>query len=190
MIHEAFQYTQSVFNQFIKNKFGVDEDKVVINTIVDQSGAIPVGNQNKIILSLIHVDQETVKSFYAKNQKLSDGNYVATPPSERYNIFLLVTSYFDDYNETLKFLNASIEFFQEHQILDASTNSDIPKGLQKLDFEFQKGGDYMQMHNLWSALGAKYQPSVIYKMRLITIASTGIDEFVPKITNISNHSTP
>lgn len=189
MIQEAFQYTRTVFNQFIKNKFGVDEDAVVINTIVDQSGAIPVGNQNKIILSLIHVEQETVQPFYTKNQKLSNGNYVTSPLTERYNIYVLVTSYFDDYNETLKFLNASIQFFQEHQTLDATVNSDIPNGIQKLDFDFQKGGDYMQMHNLWSALGAKYQPSVIYKMRLVTITSEGIDEFVPKITNISNRST-
>ncbi|MEP0264353.1 DUF4255 domain-containing protein [Dokdonia sp.] len=189
MIQEAFQYTRNVFNQFIKNKFGVDEDAVVINTIVDQSGAIPVGNQNKIIMSLIHIEQETVKPFYTKNQKVSNGNYVASPQTERYNIYVLVTSYFDDYNETLKFLNASIQFFQEHQSLDATINSDLPKGLQKLNFDLQKGGDYMQMHNLWSALGAKYQPSVIYKMRLVTIASTGIDEFVPKITKISNRST-
>lgn len=189
MIHEAFQYTHTVFNQFVKNKFGLDEDTVVINTIVDQSGAIPVGNQNKIILSLIHIEQETIKPFYSKNKKLSDGNYVTSPQAERYNIYVLVTSYFDDYNETLKFLNTSIQFFQEHQSLDATVNSDLPPGLHKLDFDFQKGGDYMQMHNLWSAIGAKYQPSVIYKMRLVTVASDGIDGFVPKITNISNRST-
>ena len=48
-------------------------------------------------------------------------------------------------------------------------------------FEIEKGDGYMQMHNLWTALGAKYKPSMIYKMRLITVESNQIENFIPEL---------
>ncbi|WP_299683497.1 Pvc16 family protein [uncultured Dokdonia sp.] len=171
MIQEAFQYTQNVFNQYIKRKFDLDENIVVINSIIDNEGNTPLENQNKIVLSLIHIDQEITKPFYTKDRKGFDTNHTSMLETENYTIDMLVTPCFDDYSEALKFLNASIQFFQAYAVLDITTHSDFPEGLQKLSFDLQKGTDYTQMHNLWNALGAKYQPSLIYKMRSITIAS-------------------
>ena len=113
MIQQALQYTDQAFNQFIKNKFGSDDNMVLLNKIIDQNGAVPPENQNKIIISLIHVEEETVKQFYNRAQKTPQGNYINQYPPQRYNLFLLVTPNFDDYMETLKFLNAAIQFFSD-----------------------------------------------------------------------------
>ncbi len=188
MILKAIEFTTKVFNQFIKNKFGLDENAVLANNIVDQNGTVPLENQNKIIISIIHIEQETTKQFYGRNQKLPDGNYVNKPLTQRYNLYLLITPNFDNYNETLKFLNASIQFFQANEILDATTNADIPSDLNKLEFELQKGESYMQMQNLWTALGAKYRPSLIYKMKLVTVATEDITGFSTEISQTSNQA--
>jgi len=45
----------------------------------------------------------------------------------------------------------------------------------------------MQMQNLWTALGAKYQPSVIYKIKLVTIASDEVEGFDQAIIGIKNN---
>jgi hypothetical protein len=42
------------------------------------------------------------------------------------------------------------------------------------------------MNNVWAALGAKYMPSVIYKMRMLTIDGSIIREFRPEISGIQN----
>ncbi len=186
MIQKAFKYTQTIFNQYVKNVFGLDESIVVTNNIVNETGVIPLENQNKIVLSLIHIDQEITRPFYTKDHKVSDNNYESIPDIENYTIDMLVTPCFENYDETLKFLNTSIQFFQANPILDATMHSDFPEGLQKLSFDLQRGGDYMQMHNLWNALGAKYRPSVIYKMRLVTISSNEIDTFMPEISSTLN----
>lgn len=188
MILKALQFTNRTLNQFLKNKFGLSDDVVVTNKIIDQNGTVPIENQNKVIITLIHVEQETVKSFYRKNKQLNDGNYENKPLDERYNLYLLVAPNFEQYDETLKFLNATIQFFQINGVLDANTSSKIPKGISRLEFEFEKGDDYLQMHNLWSALGAKYQPSVIYKMRLITIVSDEINAFESSVNVTSNRT--
>ena len=187
MIEKALQFTAKALNQFVKKKFGLDEDIVLTNSIIDQNGSVPIENQNKIIISLIHVEQDTTKQFYNRNQPLASGNYVNAPLSYRYNLFTLITPNFDNYSESLKFLDASIQFFQINSMIDASKNAQIPTELGKLEYEFQKGENFMQMQNLWTALGAKYQPSVIYKVKLITIVSDEIEGFDAGVTETNTN---
>ncbi|QHI37217.1 hypothetical protein IMCC3317_25950 [Kordia antarctica] len=188
MIEKALQFTGKALNQFVKKKFGLDEDVVTINPIIDQNGVVPKENQNKIVISLIHIEQDTTKQFYNRNQQLQNGNYIKAPLSYRYNLFVLITPNFTNYSEALKFLDASIQFFQINAMIDATRNAEIPADLGKLEYEFQKGENYMQMQNLWTALGAKYQPSVIYKIRLVTIASDEIEGFDTGIIEINTNA--
>jgi hypothetical protein len=180
MITKALQFTVSVLDQFLKNRIGLDESKVVLNNLIESNGSLPQINQNKIVLSLINIEKETAKQFYNRSQRIGNGNYTDTKPSERYNLDILISSNFDDYTETLKFLNASILFFQVNSTLDSTSFSAIPTGLSKLEFEIEKIS-YRDMQSLWTAMGAKYQPSVIYKMRLITIQGNEIEGFIPAV---------
>lgn len=185
MMMSALQFTNDILDQYLKNKFSLDESKVILNNIIDTSGSIPLANQNKVVLSLINIEKETSKPFYVRNQKLSNGNFSDVNPSERYNLDLLITSNFDDYGETLKFLNAAIQFFQVNVCLDSSSFSSIPKDIDKLEFDIEKIS-YHQMHSLWTAMGAKYQPSVVYKMRLITIQGNETKGFIKNVRQTSN----
>lgn len=188
MIAKALQFTRDVLDQFIKNRFGLDESKVLLNTLIEANGNIPQANQNKVVISLINIEKETLKPFYNKTSQRTAGTYAELNPSERYNLDLLISAGFDDYSETLRFLNAVILFFQVNPMLDASSYSTIPAGLHKLEYEIEKIG-YHQMHSLWTAMGAKYQPSVIYKMRLITIQGNEADSFTPLISQVSTEAT-
>lgn len=185
MINKALQFTNDVLDQFLKNKFGLDDSKVVLNNLIDSNGTLPPINQNKVVISLINIEKETAKPYYERNQRTGAGNFSEINPAERYNLNILISSNFDDYSETLRFLNAVILFFQVNVVLDAASFSSIPAGLSRLDFEIEKI-TYHQMHNLWTAMGAKYQPSVIYKMRLVTIQGDETTGFTPAISNISN----
>ncbi|WP_420571506.1 Pvc16 family protein [Kordia sp.] len=190
MIEKALQFTGKALNQFVKTKFNLEEDVVKINPIIDQNGNVPLENQNKIIVSLIHVEQDNTQQFYNRNQKLENGNYQRAPRSQRYNLFTLITPNFEDYIEALKFLDTSIQFFQINEMVDATKNAGIPTEIGKLEYEFQKGENYMQMQNLWTALGTKYQPSVIYKIRLVSIASDEVEGFDTAIKSINTDAKP
>lgn len=185
MINKALQFTNDVLDQFLRNRFGLDENKVLLNNLIEANGTLPQINQNKVVISLINIEKETIKPFYVRNQKLENGNYAHVNPSERYNLDILISSNFDDYNETLKFLNAVILFFQANAVLDGASFSRIPRGLNKLEFEIEKIS-YHQMQSLWTAMGAKYQPSVIYKMRLVTLQANEADGYIPAVSKLSN----
>jgi hypothetical protein len=186
MISKALQFTNDVLDQFLKTRFGLDESKVLLNNLIDSNGSIPEINQNKVVVSLINIEKETAKPFYNRSQQLANGNYASINPAERYNLDVLISSNFDDYTETLKFLGAVILFFQINNSLDSNTSSNIPLGLERLEFEIEKI-TYHQMQSLWTAMGAKYQPSVIYKMRLITIQGEEVSGFASEVLQTSNY---
>lgn len=184
MISKAMQFTRDTLDQFLRNKFSLDESKVLLNALIEANGSVPQINQNKVVISLINLEKETLKPFYVRNQKTAGGSYSEVNPAERYNLMLLISSNFDDYSETLKFLNAIIQFFQINPTLDSGSSSAMPVGLTKLEFEIEKI-TYHQMQGLWTAMGARYQPSVIYKTRLITIQGEETDGFTPAVSNVS-----
>ncbi|HWY37683.1 MAG TPA: DUF4255 domain-containing protein [Bacteroidia bacterium] len=185
MITQALQFTNAILDQFLKNRFGLSESKVLLNNLIEGNGSIPEINHNKVVISLINIEKETARPFYVRNQKLGNGNYSDISATERYNLDLLISSNFDDYSESLKFLDAVILFFQATPSPDAASYSGIPAGNTKLEFEIEKV-TYHQMQNLWTAMGAKYQPSVIYKMRLVTVQANEAEGFTPAISGIAN----
>jgi hypothetical protein len=189
MIDTVLQFTANSLDQFVRNQFGLNESKVLINNLIEADGSVPKPNQNKLVISMINIAQETNRQFYVRNQRLADGSFSNVRRPERYNIDLLVSSSFDDYTETLKFLNSGIQFFQINPVVNSSSYSNLPEGIDRLEFEVEKIS-YFEMHNLWSAMGAKYVPSVIYKMRLITIESENTQGFVAPVTNQSNPVLP
>jgi len=184
MINKAFQFTGDILNQYLKHIFKLNENKVLLNNLIESDGSIPTANQNKVILSLINIEKETSKAFNNSVSKTSNGGFAAINPSERYNINFLTSCHFDNYSETLKFITAVITFFQTNPFLDSSTAPSIPEGLTKLDYELEKI-NYQEMQSLWTAMGARYQPSVVYKMRMVTIQSNEVKYFLPAITNTS-----
>ena len=189
MIEQSLLFAKSALDQFLKNKFDLTDDIVLINNIIETDGSIPLRNQNKVVISLINVAQETNQPFYNKAKKLSNGSFADMTPSDRFNLDLLITSQFDDYKETLKFLNASILFFQANQSIDSGSHSNLPNGINKLSFVLDQL-DYSQIHNLWSAMGAKYTPSVVYKMKLIDIQAGEISKVTSAVTATSINVKP
>lgn len=183
MIYKALQFTSNLIDQFLKNTFSLDESKVVLNNLIDSDGSIPKNNQNKVVLSLINIEKETTRAFNTRNHQLGNGSYVNLNPEERFNVDILLSANFDDYSEALKFINAIIIFFQVNTSLSASNSSVIPKGINKLEFDIEKL-NYQQMHSLWTAMGAKYQPSVIYKMRLLTLQGFESNGFAASVSAI------
>lgn len=185
MISKALQFTSDMLNQFLVNRFSLSEKVVLLNNVIEPDGTIPQKNQNKVVLSLINIEKETLKPFYVRNQRMPDGSFADINPAERYNLDMLITSNFEDYQETLRFLNASLMFFQINQAVDHTASSAFPENLEKLEFEFQKL-TFHQMQGLWNSMGAKYQPSVVFRMRLINIQGNEPSTFYGQVLQTSN----
>lgn len=188
MLNKALQFTSDVLDQFLKNRFGLDENKVLLNRLINSDGSILPENQNKVIISLINIEKETNQPINSNQQKKDKGNLSNNSFTEKYNLDILISSNFNDYNETLKFLTEAITFFHVNTCIDATRFANFPKGLNKIEYDFEKV-TFQNMQSLWTAMGAKYQPSVIYKMTLTTINTNEVEGFTSAIPTTLNTLT-
>lgn len=168
MIQEALVFTKNVFDEHLKNRFGLHSSISVLNHLVDQEGTAPLKNQNKMVITLLNLEEETVQAFSNSYEALENQRYVSQPSPVRFNMDVLFAASFEDYEESLKFLNATVAFFQSNRSLNSTDYPNMPRGLNKLNFNIG-ALNYSETHNLWTSMGAKYLPSVIYKVRLLTI---------------------
>jgi hypothetical protein len=102
------------------------------------------------------------------------------------NLFILFSSYFIDknYPEALKFLSAVISFFQSNAVFNHSNTPDLDDRVEKLTFEIVNQ-DLQNQSHLWGSLGGKYLPSILYKIRMVTIQE-GNEAEVSKISGLSS----
>lgn len=188
MIHNALTIIKNKLEQNLINRFGLDERIVVINGLVEHDGQVPQKNQNKMVLTLINLEEETNKQFIGGQQKFS-GSSAKINPAVVFNLVLLFTANFDDYEEALKFLNATITFFQANNSINTQNTPDLTDGISKLNFDIETA-NYREIHSLWSAMGAKYQPSIIYKVRSLVIQAGQLVTERAQIKGISSGVTP
>src|SRR4051812_23978301 len=115
MIEESIQFLARELNVYLKNVFKMTEDAVVVSSVTDFSGHIPVKNQNKIVITLINIKEETslrnTPSF-----KIIDKTSVSVNPALYINLFILFSANFSEYNESLKFISSTIAYFQGNSV--------------------------------------------------------------------------
>lgn len=189
MIEEALSFTQQALNQYLMMTFGNRDRNVVINHVVNDDNSIPLTNQNKIVLSLINVENETTKPFYNRYHQQSDGSISNINPTEKFNLDLLITAIYQDYSEALKFLSSTIKFFQIHSSVSIRSFSFFPDQLEKLEYELVKM-NFDKMFNLWSSMGAKYKPSMVYKIKLINIQGDEVITYQESVRQTAQSMLP
>jgi hypothetical protein len=169
MIDVSLAYIRKMLDQYLSIHLGIDEGNVVLNSVVTDDGARPQKNQNKVVITLINLEYETNRQFYGGMQR--DGNqFNRVNPPVFFNVDMMLSSGFDDYGESLKFLTACIAFFQENLSFNIASHPDMPAGLETLKFEIENSPSE-KTYNVWMALGAKYVPSIIYKIRHVAVQS-------------------
>lgn len=177
MIYNALNSVVVQLNAFLKQRFRQTEDKAILGTILNEEGTVPEGNRNKVIMSVVNLEQETARQFSATYQRNGASGMKRLNEPYDFNLDVLITSLFSDYNEALKFLSESIYFFQAHNVFDHTNTPQLSPNIQQLTFQVIKLS-YGEAHNLWTALGAKYMPSVLFKMRMLSFQdSDGVDAF-------------
>lgn len=188
MIDVSLEYTRKVLDQYLMINLGTEGSVVVLNNLVDMNGNSPQKNQNKLVITLVNLEYEINKQFYG-GQRQDAGQISRFNPSVCFNIDILVSANFDDYGEALKFLTATIGFFQENISFTRASHPTLPNGISNLNFEIENSPSG-KAHNLWTSLGAKYLPSIVYKIRHVVVQSEQIKGSISAIQDTSVVALP
>ncbi len=200
MIRTALEFLSNELNLYFKRKdpgnFG-NVDCVVLSNLMKPDGtfALPVdqGNDNfKVIITLINLEEDRVKDSQLYYQKVNDKIQVVNPPVN-INMCLLFSVFANNYPTALRLLSYVISFFQSNSVFDSGSypqmnaNVDANKTWQKVDklLATLYPISFEQQNNLWAALGAKYMPSVIYKIRTISFTDVEPKMEAPPVTEVT-----
>lgn len=168
MIRNALSLLARALNGHLQRRFNLDEEAALLSTLIDQDGTVPERNKNRVIISLIHLDQETNKPYNIRNKVDQESEKtVKSSQPVKFNLNIICASYFNDYEESLKFLSETIAYFQDNDSFDTRNTPGFPTNLDRLNLEVESI-DYTEFHNIWTAIGAKYVPSILYKARLVS----------------------
>lgn len=161
-------------NSYLSVKISVS-DRVVANNLIAQDGNVQSGLDDKIVVSIVNTEEERIARDPTIYHKQPDGSLEIQKPEVKLNLYILFTPYFpSDYNEAVKMVSLVISFFQKKNRFNPANTPDLDPKLKDLTLEMVTL-NMEQINHLWASLGAKYMPSVLYKIRLVSIADDEIE---------------
>ena len=175
MINEALSCICEEMNEYFKNRLEINDNKVVLSNIVNHDGSIPIVIGDKIILTLTNIEKGTTRP---KNSSLP------LSQTRPLHIDVLFSAYFNEYTESLKFISWVIEYFQSRKVYDHTNTPELDQKIDKMDFDMIDL-TLEQLNSIWSVVGGKYIPSVVYKISIHSIDESILTEIKPEISNIN-----
>jgi hypothetical protein len=186
MLEAAIGLIAAQLNQALRSAFQVSEDLAVVSNLVDVNGNTPTIVGNKLAVFVANIERETVVASQGVRTAMGSGERDAiaqTSAAVHLNLMLMFAANFggNQYIEALKFISATVAFFQGRALFDHHNSPDLDPRIERLALEMVSL-DRAELSNLWGILGGKYVPSVLYRMRMISFDSGYITQLVPRVS--------
>lgn len=182
MIDQTLIFIRDQINNYLMEI--IHSKKVTLGHIVNQNGQTNIG---EIGITLINIEEEASLKNKNPYQKIDEQNIAKINPPVYLNLYVLISAYFGDteenYKEALKNLARVIRFFQGKPVFNHQNSPDIDPAIEKILVEMVSLS-FEQQNNLWSSLGGKYLPSVIYKIRPIEMLRETMVASGPRIEEV------
>lgn len=183
MIASVLEHIALEVNQSMRLATGLpssDEVAVVCAPMGTDAGAAPEAN-DKLLVFLAGVLREPAA---LRNGRISGaGDRVAVSGSPvSLNLLVMVAANLGGarYPEALKLLTQAVAVFQARPVLDHRNAPGLDPRISRLTMEIEDL-DVTALSNLWGVLGGQYLPSVLYRVRMITIDGPDVQSQVPVV---------
>lgn len=167
MISSTLRLIKTELNEFLARQFPADAFTVQANKLVTQDGKSALNKDlHQVVITLLNVQEERTM----QRSRTSD------PQRPYYLNLLLLFSVHpkesetaeEDYLEGLSYLDAVLLFFQQQSVFTPQSHQNLPLGIHHLQFDLASE-DLRETSYIWTITGAKYAPSVLYRVRSIGI---------------------
>lgn len=116
---------------------------------------------NKIVVSLLNMERETPEGISAPEQRTPEDHTRKSPPLQlNLNVILAAVYDEDQYAESLAVLSDTLRFIQSAPRFEIDS---VGYTVEIVSISTQ------DMNNIWTLLGGQYYPSVVCKIRRLTI---------------------
>jgi hypothetical protein len=197
MIHEALRFLVVQLNEYLFNKMG-EANLVIRQRLVRGDGTEVNITSNRVVCQLVNVEEERIGKAQVPLAPPVNSGFPVRNPEIRLNLSVMFTAVGGDgtpldpesdsqYETCIQMLSFVIQFFQYRHYFTTENSPTLPSAIENLVVELYPITLENQNY-LWASLGAKYRPSVVYKVRLITIFEDSFSDLVPVPTIITVES--
>lgn len=179
MLFHSLHFLKEKLNTHFKNSVRWDEGKAILSSLSEASKS-DTSSSDCIKLTLINICQES--SLKNHNTRSRNGSeFERKPPRQSYNVDIMFSAHSGKYDESLKLLSETINYFQSNHYFDHSIAPDLPSSFERIALSVLDS-DLGEMLHFWSAHGSSYVPSIAYRVRLVTFDGEEIKELVPRVS--------
>ena len=133
---------------------------------------------HKSALNLVFLNMEA--EHIPQYKRPEDGGLSSRSSENHFQLYLLFVPHRSDYLERMDALSLVFRFFNANSVFDRSNSPDLPDSIQKIMVE-KVELSLTDQHAMWQSLACPQQPSILYKMRVVSLDS--VSE-VPQITSV------
>ena len=162
-------------------------------------GNIASGTDDQVLLSLVNLEEEASLKNTSPYQRNPNGGFDIVNPPVFLNLFVLVAAYSRDnasYATALKRLAWAVQCFQQRNHFSfantlATSLDDTDPATQRLRLSLDLHSlSFEKVSQLWSTLGGKQMPCILYKVRLVEEQGAAQLGHGPAISTIAQRPVP
>ena len=177
MIKKSIQFLAEEINKYLNLKLpggDITQPRLVVGNIAlaAESTAPKPDVKNKAVLTLVNVEEDKIARQQENFVKTSTNTVYKSPPLY-INFYILFSMNRNEYDDCLDFLSHIMTFFQYQSVFTPTSHPSLDTSIQRLIVDLHNVS-FEQANHLWSILGGKYLPSVMYKVRQVTLDENAV----------------
>ncbi|PSJ18972.1 DUF4255 domain-containing protein [Nitrosomonas supralitoralis] len=182
MINLAVQLLATQLNQYLRRTYNLGEDVVVVSNLLEMDGSMAANVNNKLVIFLVNIEKDAIPFRQVKSHEVRQLEMQSVAPFY-FNLYLMMTANFtgNHYSEALKFLSSTISFFQRNYVINRQIAPEMDARIEKLILDIENLS-IQDLSNLWGALGGKYLPSILYRVRMVAFDAEDIAGRIPLVS--------
>jgi hypothetical protein len=179
MIQEAMKAVAADLNAMLRRQRGDSRDRVILSHLVNQGGAGADEVEEKICMTLTQITEEkNIASLSAPQRSPDSAQRISTPVS--LNLQVLFAAQYARYEVGLEMISQVIAYLHAKPLFTRGNTPAMSPGLDRLSLEMLKVS-YAEQSHLWGMLGAKYTPSALYSMRMLSFGGGQVEAVHPMV---------
>lgn len=185
MLHNILPVIAAELNEYLKSRFNISEDRVLLSNIFEQDGSVALKEMNRVVCCLLNLREDrTVKA--TKSLRAGNGGYGQGGGEVQLAMDIAFVSHFKNtqYADALKYLSGTVYFFQEKSVFTNANTPSLTSNIDRLSFEI-KSLELNELQSVVSLLGIRHSPMIVYSARLLTFASDNMEDEIPSTKGIS-----
>lgn len=173
--------TLKTIKSFLRDKFkDIDGNECTVEIgPIEKEGQV----EKNLLITLVRAEEETSVKKQTAFHRISETSGYYANPDVCLNLYILISSH-ASYDIALRQINNTIYFLNSIYPDDKKLSEDI----RNLSIELQSP-NAEQWNSMWQTLGGKVVPSVLYKVRMITISAISSDKEAKLIEHVFIENT-